>query len=92
VCGAKETDTDDFVSYARSIDTVEIAALIKEAKPGFVSVSLRSKRFVNVAELASKFGGGGHFNAAGFRLAGNPTDIKKRLIGLAGFYLGGESQ
>ncbi len=89
LCGSKESETDDFVSYARSLDTVEVAALIKEAKPGLVSVSLRSKRFVNVAELASRFGGGGHFNAAGFRMAGNPTEIKERLIELAGSYLQG---
>ena len=88
VCGAREAETDDFVSYARSLDTVEVAALIKEAKPGIVSVSLRSKRFVNVAELAGEFGGGGHFNAAGFRLAGNPREIKEKLIEIAGSYLG----
>ncbi len=89
LCGSKEAETDDFVSYARSIDTVEMAALIKEAKPGIVSVSLRSKRFVNVAELASEFGGGGHFNAAGFRVPGNPVEVKERLIKLAGAYLSG---
>ncbi len=88
MCGAKESDTDDFVSYARSLDTVEIAVLIKEASPGFVSVSLRSKRFVNVAKLASNFGGGGHFNAAGFRMSGNPHEIKEKLIEIAGSYLG----
>ncbi|NPA95259.1 MAG: bifunctional oligoribonuclease/PAP phosphatase NrnA [Thermodesulfobacteria bacterium] len=92
LCGSKESETDDFVSYARAIDTVEMAALIKEAKPGTVSVSLRSKRFVNVAELAGRFGGGGHFNAAGFRVSGNPLDVKERLIELAGQYLtGGKS-
>ncbi len=91
MCGAMEAETDDFVSYARSLDTVEIAALIKEARPGFVSVSLRSKRFVNVAELASNFGGGGHFNAAGFRMPGNPYEVKDKLIELAGSYLGKEA-
>ncbi len=87
ICGAKESETDDFVSYARAIDTVEMAALIKEAKPGNVSVSLRSKKYVNVAEIANKFGGGGHFNAAGFRVNGNPEEIKKQVIAIAGEYL-----
>ncbi len=90
LCGAKEAETDDFVSYARSLDTAEVAVLIKEAKPGVVSVSLRSKRFVNVAEVAGRFGGGGHFNAAGFRLAGNPKEVKERLVEVIGSYLGGK--
>ena len=90
LCGAREAETDDFVSYARSLDTVEVAALIKEAKPGVVSVSLLSKRFVNVAEVAGKFGGGGHFNAAGFRLTGNPNDVRDELIKVIGTYLGGK--
>ncbi len=91
LCGSKESETDDFVSYARAIDTVEVAILIKETKPGLVSVSLRSKRFVNVAEMASHFGGGGHFNAAGFKVEGNPKEIKKQVIALAGTYLNKDS-
>jgi nanoRNase/pAp phosphatase (c-di-AMP/oligoRNAs hydrolase) len=36
---------------------------------GVVSVSLRSKGEVNVAALAEKYGGGGHKNAAGIKVA-----------------------
>ncbi len=77
---ATEKDTEDFVSYARCIDTVELAAFIRESHPGQVSVSLRSKEWVNVAELARFFGGGGHFHAAGFRMAGSASDVRKALL------------
>lgn len=87
MCGARESETDDFVSYARGIDTVEVAILIKETKPGRISVSLRSKHFVNVADLAGRFGGGGHFNAAGFKTTGDPGEVKKKVVALAGEYL-----
>ncbi len=87
LCGAREAETDDFVSYARGIDTVEVAVLIKEVKPGQVSVSLRSKHFVNVAELAGRFGGGGHFNAAGFKTTGDPWKVKEEVLALAGKYI-----
>ncbi|RUM92103.1 MAG: hypothetical protein DSZ23_01055 [Thermodesulfatator sp.] len=87
ICNARESETDDFVSYARGIDGVEVAILVKEANSGQVSVSLRSKHFVNVAELAARFGGGGHFNAAGFKTTGDPFEIKERVVALAGEYL-----
>lgn len=45
-------------------------------KDDYISVSLRSaKDDVNVASLASKFGGGGHPGAAGFRLPCNMTSL-----------------
>lgn len=44
-------------------------AIVWTAKNGTVSVSLRSDGTVDVAELAAKFGGGGHRVAAGFTLS-----------------------
>jgi len=64
--GATIADSDEFAPYPRSIDTVEVSALFREEKPGRTKVSLRSKEYVNVAELARRQGGGGHERAAGF--------------------------
>lgn len=44
-------------------------AIVWTAKNGTISVSLRSDGTVDVAELAAKFGGGGHRVAAGFTLS-----------------------
>ena len=63
--GALVEDTEDFVNYARSIKGVEVGVFVREREEGGVKISLRSKGRVNVAEIAKRFGGGGHFNAAG---------------------------
>jgi phosphoesterase RecJ-like protein len=62
-------DSENFINYPRSLASVRIAAFIKETRDGVISVSLRSKgNDCDVAALAEEFGGGGHRNAAGFKL------------------------
>ncbi|HID97275.1 MAG TPA: bifunctional oligoribonuclease/PAP phosphatase NrnA [Thermodesulfobacteriaceae bacterium] len=78
--GARERDTDDFVGYARCVDTVEVAVFLKEVSSGEVAVSLRSKSYFNVAEVARHFGGGGHFHAAGFRKKMGLQEVRKTLL------------
>lgn len=70
---ATDEDTEGFVNEYLSIATVEIAALLREQKPGKVRVSLRSRGTHDVAAVAREFGGGGHRNAAGcsFDLTGS---------------------
>lgn len=80
ITGTTEDDASDFISYARCIETVELAAFVKEFQPGVVSVSLRSKHLVNCAEIARHFGGGGHFHAAGFRTVGSAHEIRESVI------------
>ena len=55
-----------------------------QTKDERIAVSLRSKgdRY-NVAEVARRFGGGGHRNAAGFKLPWEPLEAVRRRI-LAG--------
>ena len=67
--GTTSADAETFINYPRSLDTVKIAAFLKESESGLVSVSLRSKGTdYDVAQVAATFGGGGHRNAAGFKL------------------------
>lgn len=63
--GATGDETDGVVQKMRSISGVEIAAFLKEQGDGKVKASLRSKRYADVAAIASSFGGGGHIRAAG---------------------------
>lgn len=63
--GARDEDTEGFVNELLAIDSVQIATLIREPKPGKVRASLRSRGDFDVAEVARDFGGGGHRNAAG---------------------------
>lgn len=72
--GASFQDVEGFIDYPRSLRSVKVAAFIKENKNCQVSVSLRSKGELDVAEIAQTFGGGGHRNAAGFRFSGKDVD------------------
>lgn len=66
----KNIDTEDFVNFPRSIQTVEAAAMITEQPDsGILRISLRSKNpEVDVSKLAIQFGGGGHKCAAGAKV------------------------
>jgi bifunctional oligoribonuclease and PAP phosphatase NrnA len=80
--GTSQADTEAFINYPRALSSVQVAAFIKETDDGLISVSLRSKgtRF-DVAQVAAGFGGGGHRNAAGFKLAGTTVDeTRERLL------------
>lgn len=72
---ASYDDTDGFVNYGRSIDGVEISIFIKEQDDG-CKLSFRSKGNIDVTEIALKFDGGGHRNAAGAFVA---TDLKNTV-------------
>lgn len=77
---ARDEDTEGFVNELLSIDTVDIAALVREPKKGRGRVSLRSRGTYDVAEVARKFGGGGHRNAAGLTFDAFEDDSMDRLV------------
>lgn len=78
-------DADGLINYAKSIENVKVAVLIQELqnKNKQFHVSLRSNGTVNVAEIASSFGGGGHANAAGFSIESTLSDLKSQIFKLA---------
>ncbi|QJC54344.1 bifunctional oligoribonuclease/PAP phosphatase NrnA [Paenibacillus albicereus] len=68
--GAAPEDLEGLVNYARNVEGVEAGILFKGMRDGSVKASLRSGGTLDVAALASAFGGGGHVRAAGCRLEG----------------------
>lgn len=78
--GALPEHTEGFVDLPRSIRGVEISVLYAELPDGGFKLSLRSKGNVNVERVARAFGGGGHTNAAGCRLNGELSEIRRRVI------------
>lgn len=75
--GALPEDLDGIVHYARNIEGVEVGILYKEQKDGKVKVSLRSRDYVNVADIALSFGGGGHIRAAGCTFYGTLEEARE---------------
>ncbi|MCH7525921.1 MAG: bifunctional oligoribonuclease/PAP phosphatase NrnA, partial [Planctomycetes bacterium] len=78
--GATRADTEDIVNAALRVASVEVAVLITESTDGVVKLSFRSKGHVDVAELAGRFGGGGHTRAAGARVKMPLARIKREVI------------
>jgi len=63
--GAGPEHLEGFVNYPRSVTGTEIAILFAQTEPGKTKVSLRSNLDLDVSALAARFGGGGHYRAAG---------------------------
>lgn len=82
--GARRSDSEGFVDYPRYVSGVELAVMISEKDKNTYKFSLRSNRWMDVAKLASRFGGGGHVRAAGFTLNGSLGAVKYDLLLEAG--------
>lgn len=78
-CGAKKSDADGIVEFVRDISTVELAILLKEKKDS-VRLSTRSKSYIDVTNIAAKFGGGGHIRASGATINLDIEDAKKEVL------------
>jgi bifunctional oligoribonuclease and PAP phosphatase NrnA len=79
--GAVADDSEGLIDHIRAIEPVVVACLFEELAPDMTRISLRSKsEQVNVNEIASSFGGGGHRAAAGARIPGKPLAIQRRVI------------
>ena len=79
--GGTIDDLPNLVNEPMSVGTVRASILLVQREPKRTKISFRSKPSTNIAsqgepidvnELAQRFGGGGHFHAAGARLE---TDI-----------------
>jgi phosphoesterase RecJ-like protein len=76
---ASDDDTENLINLVRNLDTVQIAAFLKERPDGRIKLSLRSKNGINVANVAKQFGGGGHSYASGAVLDG-PLDKALKAV------------
>jgi bifunctional oligoribonuclease and PAP phosphatase NrnA len=79
--GTTAEDTEGLVDYARSIEGVDIGALIEERADGSVKGSLRAKApAFRVDLVAAQFNGGGHACAAGLNLKSGAENFPARLV------------
>jgi len=77
--GATYQDTENLINECHRLGSVVVSALLVELADGRVRCSLRSRGAVDVSEIATKFGGGGHKMAAGTFLP-PPIEDAKQLI------------
>ncbi len=76
---AEPKDLDGIVNQLRIVKGVECAIFMYETAPMEYKVSMRSNGNVDVAEIAVKFGGGGHVRAAGCNMKGTYYDTINNL-------------
>ncbi len=78
--GTCPDDTENFTNFPRMIKDIQITALFRQEEDDLWKISLRSKGNINVAKTALYFKGGGHKNAAGYKIRGDFKTIKERLL------------
>ena len=78
--GAGQELSDGLVNHARSIAGVEAAVLLREVGPELIKGGLRSNLWLNVNEIAAKFGGGGHQRAAGCTFKTSMSEAKQKIV------------
>ncbi len=79
--GLRPEDSEGLIDIIRSIRGVQLAVFFEDLPDGKVRVSMRSKdKRINVCNIATVFGGGGHSLAAGIRMPGPIDDAKNALL------------
>jgi phosphoesterase RecJ-like protein len=73
-------DTDGLINLPLTAKAVSAVVFFKTGADGEVNVSLRSKGAVDVRSVAARHGGGGHRNAAGFRVRGPLDAVRDGIV------------
>lgn len=76
---SRPEEVESIVDIVRTTQQAEVAAVFKEIAPQQWSVSMRAKSAVDLAAVASGFGGGGHRLAAGYSTTGSIDDAVASL-------------
>lgn len=82
--GSRPEEVESIVDIVRTTQQAEVAAVFKEIEPREWSVSLRAKTAVDLAVVASGFGGGGHRLAAGYSVSGAIEEVVAALCAALG--------
>lgn len=75
--GVQIGDSESVVNMLRDLKGIEVACLVKEYGENEYKISLRSKDYLDVSEIARNNGGGGHIRASGFTI--NTDSMDKAL-------------
>ncbi len=78
--GAKYEESHEIVNIPLQCSEVRVSILMKSKKDGEIRCSIRTKPEVDCLSLATRFGGGGHPTAAGFKLTGSVNEVKAEVL------------
>lgn len=78
--GLGKASLEGFAAWLRRLRGVRVGVFIREDRPGYCKISLRSMGDVDVQSIAAVFGGGGHKAAAGAELAMGPEEAAEAVL------------
>ncbi|MBN2602347.1 MAG: DHH family phosphoesterase [Candidatus Marinimicrobia bacterium] len=78
--GAHLDEIGGFTDFIRSIKGVEVAIMFLEVEARKIRVNFRSKGKIVVNDIARKFGGGGHFFAAGLTVDDSLEKVTQMVL------------
>ena len=76
----RKGDPEEAVNYGLKIKGVLVSIFMKEARPAYFRISLRSRGDIDVSAVAADFGGGGHARASGCELEGSAAQVRTALL------------
>ena len=80
--GVTEDDADSIAGFARDLEGVEIAALLRDLPDAQCKISLRTEtQRWDASAICARLGGGGHRGAAGATVPGSIADGRSALLG-----------
>ncbi|MEM6672778.1 MAG: DHHA1 domain-containing protein [Planctomycetota bacterium] len=77
---SSDVDGDVVLDVLRSVESVEVALVLREIGPARCKLSARSKGAFDVQKLALAFGGGGHAKAAGATIEQPLIEARVELV------------
>ena len=84
---AEEGDHEGLVEFGRDVEGVEVSIFLRQQDDNTYKASLRSKDYVNVADVCLMFNGGGHEKAAGCTMNMSLEEAKEKIINRVKAYL-----
>ena len=84
--GVSDDELDGIAALTRQIEGVEAGVFFKEVDNGF-KASVRTGDTVDASAVCKRFGGGGHFRAAGCTIESSLEDAVREIVLVISEYL-----
>lgn len=78
--GTTYNDTEGLINLPLTAREIRAVVFFKVGAGGDIHISMRSKYDVDVRQVAARHGGGGHKNAAGFKLKGALSAVRDGVL------------
>ena len=78
--GTTYNDTEGLINLPLTAREIQAVVFFKLGADGDIHVSMRSKYDVDVRAIAARHGGGGHKNAAGFKVRGPLASVRDGIL------------